>query len=183
MWFFKSPTQAWDQLHWCVSGKLLQFLCFCFLAQRTSGLSHRLFWGFNEIVFIYVSEHWYITNFQRLFNLLSFLMPTKLSLVPCNLASPKHKFTRPLFSELGDSKSLKLYGICTGYSLQKPLSLLPPPTALLWNIGLPDSGDQSHTESSQHLPTPPPPSHTSPFAMQRPGWGTKYQTFLLHCSF
>ena len=80
MWFFKSPTQAWDQLHWCVSGKLLQFLCFSFLAQRTSGLPHRLFWGFNEITFIYVSEHWYITNFQQVFNLLSFLIPTKLSL-------------------------------------------------------------------------------------------------------
>ena len=27
----------------CVFGKLLQFLCFCFLARRTSGLPHRLF--------------------------------------------------------------------------------------------------------------------------------------------
>ena len=47
----------------------------------------------------------------------------------------RHKFTCPLFSELGGSRSLKFYGTCTGYSLQKPWSLQPPLTPLLWNTG------------------------------------------------
>ena len=53
---------------------------------------------------------------------------------------------------------------------------------------LPDPRAQSHTETSQHLPTPPHLPHhitASPhphFAMQRPGWGTEYQNFLLHWS-